>query len=206
MSWQHSKAVSERFPGKPPGLKVLAFVMAEMVDDTGMCFPSFRTLARRCECTESYSKRLVKILLTDGRGLLDRLDRGGIFKDPDTGRQIHRSNVYRLNLAAIEALPKLPNPDEAAGRRKIRAEILSSLGLAGRVHEGSPCGTDTEPVCTLPGATTVHPAAVHEGSPQPSGGGIRQLESPGGAIKKIDEEEARADNARFEDLRREDTP
>lgn len=103
MSAEYFGVVLRRYAGKPH-LKLTLLVLADAADaETGECWPSYESIAGQAGVTRSTAIRNVRSLMDDG--LVEVVDRGGFRTDPATGRQVFVSNVYRVRLEALRAMP-----------------------------------------------------------------------------------------------------
>ena len=123
MSIRHLQAVLDRFPGKPPARKLAAVVLADFADTvTGCCYPSYRTIARKCGVSRQTAIAAVAAILRTG--VLVKIEDGGFRMNAD-GRQAFVNNVYRFDMDALEAMPLLPDPADAKARGEARKAVAA---------------------------------------------------------------------------------
>ena len=99
MSWPLLKVVWQHYPPDKSKPVLLALADQARSEDGSSCYPSMTTIAFYAGCKESQARRHVRDL--QRRGFVDALTEGMDGGNP------HRGRHYRVNIEAIESLPKL---------------------------------------------------------------------------------------------------
>jgi len=112
-------AVLNHFP--EGGTRKLALIcLADFADDSGgTCYPSMRTIARRCSCSEAQARRHVHALMNSGHVAVESGTGGG-------GRG--KTPRYRINIAKLN-----PSADDSLSDVKGSAQGTLS-GINPRIH------------------------------------------------------------------------
>ena len=102
MSVRHIGLVLDHLEAPAP-VKLVALILADHADSDGICWPSYRRIAERSCLSERTVRRYVGELAC--AGIVRKLQTGGL-RSHD-GERVWTSNHYRIDAAALAALPSL---------------------------------------------------------------------------------------------------
>lgn len=106
MSVKHIGLVLDHFEA-PPALKLIAVILADHADSEGVCFPSYRHIARRANISERSVQRHIKEL--QARKIITRLRTGTVITDGE--KRLRISNAYRVNAGVLIKLASKSSTD-----------------------------------------------------------------------------------------------
>lgn len=97
MSVKHIALVLDYFETKNARLKLVAIILADYADVDGVCWPSYRTIAKRANIHERSAQRHVKQLIK--LGIITKLRTGTIVGHGKDATRV--SNLYRVNASTL---------------------------------------------------------------------------------------------------------
>ncbi|SFB80362.1 Helix-turn-helix domain-containing protein [Marinospirillum celere] len=170
MSWEATawarRAMKKLGSEVKPVHRLLLVLLGDTADQEGVSWPSVKTLASECGCSERSIQRNIDKLVS--LGLIEKLERRSM-----TGRQ--QSNLYRLNLDANLAemmVPgegdnssPLPRQNDTPYPAPCEGDNLTPIGVTKCLGEGDKAVSPLEQPCE----PTTHSltASTQDFSPQP---------------------------------------
>lgn len=134
MSVKHIGLVLDHFEA-PPALKLIAVILADHADSEGVCFPSYRHIARRANISERSVQRHIKEL--QEQGIITRLRTGTVITDGN--KRLRISNAYRVNAHILIKIAQ-----------KISTESLGIDDTAVYLQNDTSVASRSTPVSTKP--------------------------------------------------------
>lgn len=116
--------------GLPPAAKLVLILLADMANESGVCWPGVALLARDAECDARQTQRHLRLL--EGRGLLQITRRPG------------QTNLYILQMGGVTPAPP---PEQTGGD-------TGDIPMTSRDDTGTTPSSDTDDIPMIPRGDT----------------------------------------------------